>query len=157
VICGGVVQHGNQHPFQCSTNEPYNAYEKILEKSVRKVLNTYKFILVCMSKNKNDPKTRQTVTVDKDILDKAKKVCEDKHIPLSGVIENFLDFFTAPWVYCFKCSKKFKVEEAELCPKCGWMICPNCKICRCGLDESTAIAVFHMRKVYEDLLAGRVK
>jgi hypothetical protein len=110
-----------------------------------------------MSKHKSDPKTRQTVTVDKDVLNKAKKVCEDKHIPLSGAIENFLNFFSNPWVYCFKCSEKFNVGKAELCPKCGWLKCPKCGVCRCGLDEVTAIAVYHMRKVYEDLLSGRVK
>jgi len=110
-----------------------------------------------MSKNKLDPKSRQTVTVDKDVLNKAKKVCGDKHIPLSGAIENFLDFFSNPWVYCFKCGKKFDSIDSELCPKCGWMICPECKACRCGLDERVAVAVFHMRRVYEDLLAGRVK
>jgi hypothetical protein len=70
-----------------------------------------------MSKNKSYPKKRQTVTVDEDILDKAKKVCEEKHIPLSGVIENFLDFFSRPWVYCFHCGEKFHVEEAKLCAK----------------------------------------
>jgi len=110
-----------------------------------------------MSKNKSDPKIRQTVTVDEDILDRAKKVCEEKHIPLSGVIENFLDFFSRPWVYCFQCGEKFHVEEAKLCPKCGWLKCPKCDVCRCGLKEDAAIAVFHMRKVYEDLLSGRVK
>jgi len=110
-----------------------------------------------MSKNKPVPKTRQTVTVDEDILDKAKKLCEDKHIPLSGAVENFLDFFSRPQVYCFKCGERFSVEDAELCPKCGWLKCPKCGICRCGLEEDTAIAVYHMRKVYEDLLSGRVK
>jgi len=110
-----------------------------------------------MNKNKSDPKKRQTVTVDVDILNKAKKMCEDKHIPLSGVIENFLDFFTAPWVYCFKCGEKFIAQEGELCPKCGWVKCPKCGTCRCGLEEDTAVAVFYMRRVYEDLLSGRVK
>jgi hypothetical protein len=111
-----------------------------------------------MSKNKPVPKTRQTVTVDEDILDKAKKVCEDKHIPLSGAVENFLDFLSRPWVYCFKCGERFIVEDAESCPKCGgWLKCPKCGICRCDLEEDSAIAVYHMRKVYEDLLSGRVK
>ena len=110
-----------------------------------------------MKKNKYDPKTKLTITVDEKVLEKAKKVCEEKHIPLSGAIENFLNFFANSWVYCFKCGEKFNVQEGELCPKCGWLKCPKCSICRCGLDEVTAIAVYHMRKVYEDLLSGRVK
>jgi len=106
---------------------------------------------------KNSSKTKLTVTVDVEILKGAKKVSGEKRIPLSRAIENFLKFFAKPEVYCFKCGEKFSVDEAELCPKCGWMICPNCKACRCGLSEETAIAVFHMRRVYEELLAGRVK
>jgi len=110
-----------------------------------------------ISRSKRDPKTKLTISVDKEVLKQAKKVSKGKHVPLSGAIENFLKFFTKPEVYCFQCGEKFSSDKVQLCPKCGWMICPNCKICRCGLDESTAIAVFHMRKVYEDLLAGRVK
>ena len=102
-------------------------------------------------------KTKLTLTVDKNIVEKAKKVAEQKRIPISRLIENFLDFFAKPEVYCFKCGEKFNSVEAELCPKCGWMICPKCNVCRCGLNEETAVAVFYMRKVYEDLLAGRVK
>lgn len=110
-----------------------------------------------ISKSRGNPKTKLTISVDKEILEQAKKVSKKKHVPLSGAIENFLEFFTKPEVYCFKCGEKFSSNDAELCPKCGWMICPKCKVCRCGLDEGTAIAVFHMRRVYEDLLSGRVK
>ena len=98
-----------------------------------------------------------TVTIAKDVLQRAKKVADEKRIHISRLIENFLDFFTNPTVYCFKCGEEFDSTDAKLCPKCGWMICPKCKVCRCGLDEETAVAVFHMRKVYENLLAGRVK
>ena len=103
------------------------------------------------------PKTKLTVTVDKKILVDAKKIAGEKRIPLSRLIENFLDFFAKPEVYCFKCGQKFSSIDAKLCPKCGWLVCPSCGVCRCGLDEDTAVAVFHMRRVYEDLLAGRVK
>ena len=102
-------------------------------------------------------KTKLTLTVNKKILEKAKKVAEQKRIPISRLIENFLDFFAEPEVYCFKCGEGFNSMEAELCPKCGWMICPKCEVCRCGLSDDTAVAVFHMRRVYEGLLAGRVK
>jgi len=103
------------------------------------------------------PKTKLTLSIDKHILEAAKQTADQKHIPISRLVENFLGFFASPYVYCFKCGEKFSVTEAEVCAKCGWLICPECKVCGCGLKEETAIGVFHMRKVYEDLLAGRVK
>lgn len=103
------------------------------------------------------PKTKLTLSINEEVLNKAKEIAEDKHVPLSRAVENFLEFFANPEVYCFKCGEKFESTKSELCPKCGWMICPECKICRCGLNEETAVAVFHMRRVYEDLLTGRVK
>lgn len=110
-----------------------------------------------MSMNNPDHKERLTVTVDKEILKKAKKEAKRKRIPVSRLIENFLDFFASPEVYCFKCGERFGSTKSKLCPKCGWMVCPECKTCRCNLSEETAIAVFHMRRIYEELLAGRVK
>lgn len=101
-------------------------------------------------------RTKLTVTVDKSILEKAKEVAKEKGIPISRVIENFLSFFSDPEVYCFKCGKKFKVNAAIMCPKCGWLICPECNACRCVLPDEVAEAVFHMRRVYEDLLVGRI-
>jgi len=109
-----------------------------------------------MKKNKHDFREKITTTIDRKILEKAKKICEDKHFTMAGIIENFLSFFVDPWVYCFNCGEKFYVREGELCPKCGWLKCPKCGTCRCELDEKTAIAVFHMRRVYEDLLIGRI-
>lgn len=102
-------------------------------------------------------KSRLTITVNPLILEKAKKLSEEKHVSLSGLIENFLDFFVDPQVYCFKCSLKFSSSNSEICPKCGWMKCPHCGVCRCDIDEDNAEVIFHMRKVYEDLLMGRVK
>jgi hypothetical protein len=103
------------------------------------------------------PKTKLTLSISKDTLDAAKLVADQKHIPLSRLIENFLGFFSKPYVYCFKCGERFGVDKAKVCAKCGWLICPECKVCGCGLNEETSIGIFHMRKVYEDLLAGRVK
>ena len=70
---------------------------------------------------------------------------------------NDLEFFMDPKVYCFHCGEPFTSSETSLCPKCGWMKCPKCGVCRCDLDDDVAEAVFHMRKVYEDLVIGRVK
>ena len=117
-------------------------------------MNSY---FVYMSVNKRDPKERLTVTVDGEILRKAKKEAKRKRIPVSRLIENFLGFFANPKVYCFKCGERFGSTDAKLCPKCGWMNCPECKACRCKLSEETAIAVFHMRRIYEELLSSRVK
>lgn len=107
--------------------------------------------------NLSSPRSRLTVTVGGDVLEKAKEVAREKRIPLSRLVDNFLTFFVDPHVYCFSCGEKFSSKDAELCPRCGWMKCPKCGVCRCGLEDETAIAVFHMRRVYEDLLAGRVK
>ena len=105
----------------------------------------------------NTPKAKLTLTIDEEILNKAKKTAEGKHIPVSRLVENFLEFFIEPHVYCFKCGEKFSSADVNLCAKCGWLTCPHCGVCRCGLNEETAVAVFHMRRVYEDLLSGRVK
>lgn len=102
-------------------------------------------------------KTKLTLSVDKSVLSKAKEEAENKNIPISRVVENFLDFFANPHVYCFGCGGKFTAKEVEVCAKCGWLICPKCKACRCKLSDEIAAAVFHMRKVYEDLLGGRIK
>jgi len=102
-------------------------------------------------------RTKLTVTIDAQVLQEAKKVASEKRVPVSRLIENFLEFVTNPEVYCFKCGERFDSSDSELCPKCGWMVCPKCGVCRCSLNEETAVAVFHMRRVFEDLLAGRVK
>jgi len=104
-----------------------------------------------------DSKVKLTITVDKEVLTKAKKVANEKGIPISHAIERFLDFFADPFVYCFICGKRFRSSEADVCPKCGWMICPYCGACRCGLSEEAAVVAYYMRKVYEELLVGRVK
>ncbi|MHA1593809.1 MAG: DUF6364 family protein [Candidatus Baldrarchaeia archaeon] len=102
-------------------------------------------------------KTKLTITVDAEILTRAKDTVKGRHLSLSGVIERFLDFFSDPYVYCFKCGEKFRIRSAEICPKCGWLKCPQCDACRCSLGEEAAIAVFHMRRVLEELMGGRLK
>ena len=102
-------------------------------------------------------KAKLTLTIDRALRDKAKEVAEKRRVPLSRVVENFLKFFIDPELYCFKCGKKFKASEGELCPKCGWLICPHCGACRCTLSDEVATAVFYMRRTLEELLVGRVK
>lgn len=105
----------------------------------------------------NTSRVKLTITLNGTVLSKAKIVADQKHIPLSRLIENFLQFVVNPYVYCFKCGERFDSSEAKICVKCSWMICPKCGACGCGLPEETVTAVFHMRRVYEDLLAGKVK
>ena len=102
-------------------------------------------------------KVKLTVTINDEVLREAKEEARRKNLPLSRVIENFLRFFADPEVYCFVCGEKFKVRGAELCPKCGWLVCPKCGACRCKLGDEAASVAFYMRKVYEDLLVGRVE
>ncbi|MCP8323700.1 MAG: DUF6364 family protein [Candidatus Methylarchaceae archaeon HK02M2] len=102
-------------------------------------------------------KTKLTLSIDKDVLESARKVAIHRHIPLSRLVENFLNFFARPELYCFKCGEKFNTEDADVCTKCGWLSCPKCEVCRCDLSDDVAIAIYQMRKVYEDLLGGRVK
>jgi len=102
-------------------------------------------------------KTKLTISVDKRLLQEAKAEAAKKHIPVSGLIENFLEFLVRPRVFCFKCGEQFKASDAEVCPKCGWLICEKCKVCKCGLGEEASVTAYHMRKVYEHLLGGRLK
>jgi predicted RNA-binding Zn-ribbon protein involved in translation (DUF1610 family) len=102
-------------------------------------------------------KTKLTLSVEKELLQEAKAEAEKKHIPLSGLIENFLSFFVRPSVYCFKCGEEFDSTMTSVCPKCGWLICSKCQTCRCALGEEGAVVAFHMRRVYERLLGGRLK
>ena len=102
-------------------------------------------------------RVKLTITLDGTILSRAKLVADQKHIPLSRLIENFLQFMVDPYVYCFKCGERFSSSEAKICVKCSWMICPKCGACGCMFPEETVAAIFHMRRVYEDLLAGKVK
>jgi len=102
-------------------------------------------------------KTKLTISIDRKILQEAKAVAAKKHMPISGLIENFFEFFVRPQVYCFKCGEEFGAEDAEVCPKCGWLACPKCKACGCGLTREASVTAYHMRKVYEHLLGGRVK
>ncbi|MFQ6085246.1 MAG: DUF6364 family protein [Candidatus Bathyarchaeia archaeon] len=97
-------------------------------------------------------KTKLTISIDGSILASAKRVARQKRVSLSGLIENFLRFYSGPWVYCYNCGHRFEMNGAETCAKCGWLQCPECHACRCGLSEEAAVAVFHMRRTAKDLL-----
>ncbi len=103
----------------------------------------------------NTSRAKLTITIDKKILNEAKKLAVKKHIPISRLVENYLSFFVKPKFYCFKCGFNFNGSNAKICPKCGWMICPKCKACGCNLSRETSVAVFYMRKVCEELFLER--
>lgn len=105
----------------------------------------------------NKYKTKLTLSIESNVLKEAKKVVSLRRIPLSRLIENYLKWLAKPNVYCFSCGEKFIVTDSKICPKCGWLVCPKCKACRCVLSEEVASALFHMRKTFEDLLGGRLK
>jgi hypothetical protein len=107
--------------------------------------------------SEGNERVKLTITINKDVLSEAKKIAGRKNIPISRLVDNFLAFLARPYVYCFKCGEKFDSSASELCLKCSWMICPKCKACGCHLSDETKAAIFHMRQIYEDLLAGRVK
>jgi len=102
-------------------------------------------------------KERASFTINEEVLKRAKEVASRKNIPLSRAIENFLRFFSDPWLYCFRCGKRFNVSGSDICPKCGWLKCPNCQTCGCNLGEEAHTVAFYMRMVYEDILLSRLK
>ena len=90
-------------------------------------------------------RTKLTLTVDPDVLAEAKAKAQSQHTSISGLVENFLQFYSEARLYCFSCGVALDVTEQETCAKCG-----------CDLGDEARQAVFHMRRVYEELLAGRV-
>jgi len=102
-------------------------------------------------------KVKVTLSLDRDIVKRAKAKASLSGISLSKIVEDFLNFYSNPYVYCFSCGVRFAVSEGEVCPSCGWLKCPSCGACRCNLGDEAAIVAYRLRKVYEDLLHGRLK
>jgi hypothetical protein len=102
-------------------------------------------------------KTKLTVSIDKKLLEEAKVEADKKHTPISGLVENFLEFFVTPYVYCFKCGERLDSSKAKQCPKCEYLVCSRCHACKCNLSEESAVVANQMRRVYEELRGGRLK
>lgn len=102
-------------------------------------------------------KVKITLNVDETTLRKSEKVLEGRNTPKSRAVDSFLRFVAEPYVYCFKCGEKFFVNKASVCPRCSFVKCHKCMACSCKLSEETSAAVFHMRRVYEDLIGSRIK
>lgn len=100
---------------------------------------------------------KTTITLDPENVETAKKNCKKKQISLSRLIDNYLVFFNEPKLYCFNCGESFESGDADVCPQCSYVTCSHCDACGCDLSSETRQAIFYMRKVYEDLLSGRIK
>lgn len=37
--------------------------------------------------------------------------------------------------HCYKCQQSLDSLYMEICPKCGWIICPHCGACGCGYSK----------------------
>lgn len=114
---------------------------------------TAEYVLLRM--NTSTPKTKLTLSIDRTLLQEAKEASEERQIPLSRLVENYLRFLARREAYCFKCGESFPLSAAKNCPKCGWLLCPHCDVCRCGLGEEAATTAYHMRRTLEGLLGGR--
>ena len=101
-------------------------------------------------------RTKLTLTVDPEVLAEAKAKARSQHTSISGLVENFLHFYSEARLYCFSCGAALDVTERETCAKCGFMKCEGCGKCGCALGDEARQVAFHMRRVYEELLAGRV-
>lgn len=102
-------------------------------------------------------KTKLTLSIKKDILERAKEVSNKMGVSISKLVENFLAFYASPTLHCFHCGKKFDIRESKVCLKCGWYICPHCGGCGCSLDDSAKKVAFEMKKVYDELLLTDIR
>lgn len=99
-------------------------------------------------------KKKITLTVDDIVVDKAKKKSRELGLSISRIVENALNFFANPSVYCFKCGQKFLIKLSVMCPRCSWYKCPKCGACACKLgDEGIKVAYF-MRKTLIEIFAS---
>ena len=96
-------------------------------------------------------KKKLTLSVDSKLVELAKEKSVKMGISISRLVENALSYYVQPTVYCFKCGKKFNVNSSEICPKCGWYICPHCGACACKLGEEGTKVAFYMRKTLREI------
>ena len=101
-------------------------------------------------------KSRITLSINTRILEKAKEKAKKERLHISNLVEKYLEFYVDPYVYCFHCGSKFDLEQGDECPVCTFAKCPTCGKCRCD-EMSNEKAIYHMRKVYEDLIKRRIK
>jgi len=95
-----------------------------------------------------------TLTIDENVLRKAKEKASLQGVSISKIVEKALKYFVNPQVYCFNCGYKFEAKESEVCHKCGWYKCPKCGACACNLGEEGVKVAFYMRKTLQDVFSS---
>lgn len=101
-------------------------------------------------------KTKLTLTVDPKVVARARRASRARRIPISRMVEGFLDWAADPRLHCFACGAPFATSGARTCTQCSWMECPGCGKCGCGLGKQALRALHPMRKVFEELAGGRL-
>lgn len=96
-------------------------------------------------------KKKLTLTVEEQVINAAKNKAQISGVSLSKIVENALRYYVEPTVYCFKCGYKFSINNAKVCPRCGWYKCPRCGACACDLGEEGVKVAFYMRKTMMDI------
>ena len=96
-------------------------------------------------------KKKLTLSIDAEITEQAKIKASKSGISLSKLVENALKYYVNPTVYCFKCGTRFSINETEVCPKCGWYVCPHCGACACSLGEEGVKVAFYMRRTLKEV------
>ncbi|MEM3085789.1 MAG: DUF6364 family protein [Halobacteria archaeon] len=101
-------------------------------------------------------KAKLTLTVDPKALARAKRASRARRIPLSRLVEGFLDWASDPRLHCFACSAPFGASRGRTCAKCGWLSCPSCGGCGCALPKEALAGLHSLRKTLEELAGGRL-
>jgi len=99
-------------------------------------------------------KKKLTLTISGNVLARAKEKAKNLGLSLSRIVENALDYFSEPKVYCFSCGFRFSAGEADICPRCGWYKCPSCGACACVLGEEGVRVAFYMRKTLMEIFSS---
>ena len=97
-----------------------------------------------------------TLSVDAELYGEAKALAQERGVAISRLVELYLDFLVHRKLNCFSCGAGFSSHEASVCPRCGWLKCPDCQSCRCSLDEPAGEVAFHLRRTLEDLVGERI-
>lgn len=102
------------------------------------------------------PKAKLTLTVDPRVLTRAKRASRARRIPLSRLVEGFLDWAADPRLHCFSCGSPFAASSARACAQCSWLACPACGGCGCLFGKEARPPLHAMRRTFEELAGGRL-
>lgn len=97
-------------------------------------------------------KANATFSIDREVLEDARKMARNKGYNLSFLVEKYLSRVVTPELVCFGCGRVFQAPKGTLCPNCHWLRCPFCKKCACDYDENTRRLLLRAKGAYEELL-----